>query len=159
MLHAAAALTGLWLLWLLLTQRAASPVDIALGAAAAFAAVVIALRLFGPSKAYARAFQFAAWMIARAPDVVRGALGAIRAAIAADVALKPALVRVRSRAEGDATRAAFADMISARAGAIVVESDADGLLVHVLDEDQIDAERLGKFEARVIGAFEGGRET
>jgi hypothetical protein len=36
----------------------------------------------------------------------------------------------------------------------VVETDADGLLVHVINEDAIDAADLGRLEDLVIG---GGR--
>jgi hypothetical protein len=36
----------------------------------------------------------------------------------------------------------------------VVETDADGLLVHVIDEDGVDATDLGRLEGRILG---GGR--
>jgi hypothetical protein len=44
-------------------------------------------------------------------------------------------------------------MISAVPGAVVVESDADGLLVHVIDEDAIAAEDLTRLETRVLAAL------
>lgn len=68
--------------------------------------------------------------------------------------MKPTLVRVRSRARDAAAQASFANMISATPGMAVVETDADGLLVHVIDEDEIDAADLGRLEDLVIG---GGR--
>lgn len=157
MLHAAATLIGFGLLWLVFTQSGVGFDSWVALAVAAFVSVAISARLFGVSGVYARTPQYVSLVIARAGGVVRGALGAVRAGIAADVRLKPALVLVRSRTGSDVSKAAFADLISAGAGAVVVDADADGLLVHVLDEDHVDAERLGRLEARVIGALEGAR--
>jgi hypothetical protein len=42
---------------------------------------------------------------------------------------------------------------------LVVETEADGDLVHVTNEDAIDASDLGILEARVIAALEGGRKA
>jgi predicted regulator of Ras-like GTPase activity (Roadblock/LC7/MglB family) len=36
----------------------------------------------------------------------------------------------------------------------VVDVDPDGLLVHVLNEDAVDADDLGRLEAQVIGGGE-----
>ncbi len=157
MVHAAAMLTGLWALWLLLTQYWTAPTALLVGGAVALACVLIAAR-FGALKdgdgAFARAPQLM-WLTAtRGGDVLRGALGVMRAAVAADVTLKPALVRVRTRATSDLARAAMADMISAAPGAVVVDVDSEGFLVHVLDEDAIDVVALGDLEARVIGGVE-----
>ena len=155
MLHAAATLIGCGLLWVMFTEHAGAPVDYVIAVAASLASFAIASRLFGAGHAYARAPQYAVLVIGRARSVVANAWATIRAAIAADVSLKPALVRVRTRAHSDISKAAFADMISATSGAVVVDADSDGLLVHVLDEDHVDAERLGRLEARVLGALEG----
>lgn len=151
MLHAAAMLIGLSVLWMLVAQRVSSPQDVAVAVAVSFACVAVALRFGGASSAFARAPRL--WMlnIARAGAVMRGALATLRAAVSADVTMRPTLVRVRSRARRSAERASFANMISATPGMAVVETDADGLLVHVLDEDAIDAADLGRLEGRVIG--------
>lgn len=158
MVHAAAMLTGLWVLWLLLTQSWDSPLALALGGAVALACVLIAARFGvfqGGGGAFARAPQLMVLTLARGGEVLRGAMSVMRAAIAADVTLKPALVRVRTRATTDLARATMADMLSAAPGALVVDADPEGFLVHVLDEDAIDVVALGDLEARVIGAIEG----
>jgi len=155
MLHAAALLGGLLVLWILVTHRASSPQDWVIAGAAALACVLVALRFGGSSRAFARAPRLFALNIARAGAVVRGTLSTLRAAVSADVTMKPTLVRVRSRARGVAERASFANMISATPGMAVVETDADGLLVHVINEDAIDAADLGRLEDMVV---DGGRK-
>ncbi len=152
MLHAAAMLIGLAVLWAAVTQRASSPQDWAIALAVGLACTAVALRFGGASSAFARAPRLWALSIARAGAVVRGTLATLRAAASADVTMKPALVRVRSRATRSAERASFANLISATPGMAVVETDADGLLVHVLNEDAIDAADLGRLEARVVGS-------
>lgn len=155
MLHAAAMLIGLFVLRLLLVQSGAAPEDFALAGAAAAASVLVAARFGGiaPS-AFARAPQFLLLLVARSRAVLSGVLSTLRAGLAADVTLKPALVRVKTRPSSDFARAALADTISAAPGAIVVDSDADSLLVHVLDEEAVDAEALGQLEARVLRALD-----
>jgi hypothetical protein len=44
-------------------------------------------------------------------------------------------------------------MISAAPGTVVVESDADGFLVHVNHEDAVDAADLGRLETRVLSVI------
>ena len=154
MLHAAAMLSGLLILWMLLTQRATSPQDWAIAGAAALGCVAVAMRFGGLSSAFARAGRLFVLNVARLGAVARGALATLRAAVSADVTMKPALVRVRTRAQSVAERASFANMISATPGMAVVDADADGLLVHVMDEDFIDAADLGRLEDMSVG---GGR--
>lgn len=153
MLHAAAMLIGLFALWLLSTQLWSAPRDLAIAAGAALACVLVAARFGGVRSAFARAPQFATLAAGRAGAVIVGALSTVRASLAADVTLRPALVRVKTRATGAFTRGAFADMISAVPGAVVVESDPESLLVHVIDEDAVGAEELGRLETRVLAAL------
>lgn len=159
MIHAAAMFAGLWITWLLLTQRWSAPEDLAIGAGAALVCTLLAGRLggFEGQSPFANAPNFMRFAFRRAPTVLSGALATIRAAIAADVTLKPALVRIRTRPSNDIAQATLAILISAAPGAVVVQADSDGLLVHVLDEDSIDATAIGALETRVIDAVAGGR--
>ncbi|MEQ1489367.1 MAG: Na+/H+ antiporter subunit E [Terricaulis sp.] len=150
MLHAAAMFVGLAVLWIASTQRVSSPQDWAIALGASLVCVLVALRFGGATSAFARAPRLLALSVARAGAVTRGALTTLRAAISADVKMSPALVRVRTRADRADDRAAFANMISATPGMVVVDSDADGLLVHVINEDAIDAADLGRLEAGVV---------
>jgi len=155
MLHAAAMLLGLCILWLLATQRFSSG-DIAVAIAAGAVCTLLALRLGGVSPTFWRAPRALFTVLVRAGAVARGALSTLRAALAADITIKPALVRVRTLGRGP-ERAAFADMLGATPGMAVVESDADGLLVHVMNEDAIDAADLGRLE-RITGVMRDGAQ-
>src|SRR5262245_25899497 len=145
MLHAAAMLLGLCILWLLATQRFGSPADVAAAVAAGALCAALAARAFGVSRAFARAPRTLFTVFSRAGAVLRGCLATMQAGLAADFGVKPALVRVRTRGRGP-ERAAFADMLSATPGMAVVETDPEGLLVHVMNEDAIDAADLGRLE-------------
>lgn len=158
MLHAAAMLIGLFVLALLVfSQRSLAEAAMLAGAVSA-ACVLFAARFGGVGATLWSAPQVLVLGLARTGAVFSGAVRTIRSAIAADVTLKPALVRVRARAERGLARAVIADVVSAAPGAIVVETEADGDLVHVTDEDAIDADDLGALEARVLGALDGGRQ-
>ena len=154
MLHAAAMLLGLCILWLLATQRLGSAQDIALAVFVGACCVAVAWRAGGIGDAFVRAPRALLTVASRAGAVLAGGVATMRAAVAADVTIKPALVRIRTRGRG-ADRAAFADLLSATPGMAVVETDADGLLVHVMDEDAIDAADLGRLE-RISGAADDG---
>lgn len=158
MLHAAAMLSGIFLLWLLLTQRWATPEDFAVAAAVALACTAAGMMLGGVRDTpLSRAPQALILAASRVSAVLTGALSTMRAAVAADVTVKPALVRLKLQTPTNAARAAFAETISAAPGVVVVDSDADGLLAHVLVEDDVDAADLGVVEARVGAMYGGGR--
>lgn len=149
MLHAAAMLLGLTLVWILATQRFFGVEAIAIALGAVVVCILLAWRM-GMGGAFARAPRSALAFVARSGAVFTGALGTMRAAIAADVTLRPALIRIKTRGTG-AERAAFASLLSAAPGMVVVDTDADGFLAHVMDEDAVDAGDLGHLE-RVAGA-------
>jgi multisubunit Na+/H+ antiporter MnhE subunit len=156
MLHAAAMLAGLFVLALLLTQGWMSRDHAALAFGAALVSIGLALVLGGVRKnPFSAAPQLAVLTISRAGAILTGALGAIRAALAADVTLKPALVRVRADAADGFAQAASADLISAAPGSVVVETDSDGMLVHVLNEEGAE-HALDGVQRRAAGMF-GGR--
>lgn len=154
MLHAAAMLCVLIVLWMLTTQAWGSPQAWAIAAGGSLLCVLVAWRLGGLSGAYARAPRLAVLVFARSGAVFRGALSTIRRAVSADVTLNPALVRVKTRAPRAVERASFAHMLTATPGMAVVETDADGLLLHVMNEDKVDASDLGRLERAV--ASDGG---
>jgi multicomponent Na+:H+ antiporter subunit E len=155
MLHAAAMLIGLTILGLLALERGVSLEALAAAGAIAFVCVLFAARFGGLARTGFSAPQVMVLALGRVGAVVRGAITTVRAAVAADVTLNPALVRVRTRASGAFTKAMLADLMSAAPGTVVVEADVDSALIHVNDEDGVDSAEIGALEARVIGAFEG----
>lgn len=156
MLHAAAMLLGLFVIWFAVAPTGASLVDILIAAGAALVCTLVMMRLRAVSEAFLRMPRALVAAVRRAPDVVGGALSTIRAALAADLTLQPALVRIKTRG-GGVERAAFAHLLSATPGMTVVETDADGFLVHVTYEDDIDAAELGQLERMVGAQVESGR--
>ncbi|MGD9982053.1 MAG: Na+/H+ antiporter subunit E [Hyphomonadaceae bacterium] len=154
MLHAAAMLCVLIVLWMLGAQAWSFPQAWTVAAAAGLGCVLITWRIGGLSSAYARAPRLVLLFFARSGAVARGALSVMRRAVSADVTLKPALVRVKTRAGSAAERATFAHALTATPGMAVVETDADGLLLHVMNEDKIDATELGRLE-HAIGSRRG----
>jgi multisubunit Na+/H+ antiporter MnhE subunit len=156
MLHAAAMLIGIFVLALLVFSQRTLGEAAMLAGVISLVCVLFAARFGGIGASVWSAPQALLLGFARTGAVVSGAVRTIRSAIAADVTLNPALVRIRSRTERGLARAVMADLVSAAPGAIVVETESDGELVHVTDEEAIDANDLGVLEARVLAALEGG---
>jgi multisubunit Na+/H+ antiporter MnhE subunit len=152
MLHAAEMPVGLFVVWLLATQRWTSAQDFAAAALIALVCALAGARLGGVAKARVSALRLLPLMFARGGAILRGALATIRAAAAADVTLKPGLVRIKTRATLASQRAAFASLLNATPGMALVEADAEGLLIHALNEDAIDPNDLGRLERAVVGA-------
>lgn len=159
MLHAAAMLAGLFALALLLTQGWTSVTHAAAAFVIALVAGAFALRFGGGGKTpFSAAPQMAVLLASHAQRIARGAFSVVRGAAAADVTLKPALVRVRSVGADAFSRAAAVGLISAAPGSIVVDADAEGMLVHVMDEDAVDSEAFTAIEAgaaALLGAERG----
>jgi multisubunit Na+/H+ antiporter MnhE subunit len=147
MLHAAAMLFGLFIVWLLTAQPERSAVDITLAAAASAACVIASARFGGVGAQFAHAPRALGLLAARIASVFAGALRTIRAAAAADVTLNPALVRIRTRTAGPG-KALLAQTISVTPGMCIVEAGGDAILVHVLNEEAANAAEIAQIEAR-----------
>lgn len=154
MLHAAAMLTGLCMVWLLLTQQWHSPTEMIVAVGAAFIAATCAARLGGIGGAFARAPLVLVIAVSRLGAVLGGASATVRAALAADITMKPGLVRMRTKANA-AAQAVFADLVSAVPGIVVVETGTEGLLAHTINEDTVAPEDFSLLEARVLNAVGG----
>ena len=151
MLHAAAMLIGLSAIWLLATQQWHSLQQLGAAVAVAAACVAVSARFGGVSSVFQSAPRLALLSFTRVGAVIVGGLVTLRAAAAADVTLTPALVRIKTRGATPAARASFASQLSTAPGMAVVETDVDGFLAHVLNEDAIDAAELGRLERRTGG--------
>jgi len=154
MLHAAAMLFGLSILWLIAAGGFSRAEDGLVAVGAALVCVLLAWRAGCLGGAFSHAPRALYAAAVRSASVVSGAVKTIRAALAADITLQPALVRIKTRGRG-AERVAFADLLSATPGRVVVETDPEGFLVHVMNEDAVDAAELGRLE-RVAGGQDEG---
>lgn len=160
MAHAAALIAGLAGLWIVLVSAGLTPPALMGAAAASLAAVLWTARFGGvdsESAPHWRSMRLIGVTSKRFGVNLRGAGGVARNAIAADVTLRPALLRVRMRRQSESARAAFAHFINAAPGVLVVDIDGEGLLAHVLQEDSVDAPDLADLESTVIAAVDGAR--
>lgn len=158
MLHAAAMLIGIFALAVVVIGRGPMPEALLAAALIAAACTLFAVRFGGVGKNVFAAPQLGVLGLSQTGAVLRGAMATLRAAVAADVTLKPALVRVKTRSDDGFVRAALATQMSAPPGGAVVETDDDGFLVHVINEDGVDASGIGGLEGRVRAAL-GERST
>jgi multisubunit Na+/H+ antiporter MnhE subunit len=146
MLQAIALFSGTFGVWLLLEQRFTAAALLA-AIAASIGCVLLTARLprFG-RRTFTLMPRLAAVQLMRTGGALADAISTVRAAIAADVKLKPALVRVRTRAGDTLAVATLASWIGATPGAIVISSDSEGLLVHVNDEGDERFSRIRDWE-------------
>lgn len=141
MIRAATMLLGLWIILLLMTL----PVT-AMGAAqaglGALVATALAMRAGGASRAFSRLPWSVAALVFRLGGVVGAAAATIRAALAADVTLSPALVRIRLGSNDGIDGADAVAKIGVASGLSVVALAKDSLLAHALNEDNVDIARV-----------------
>ena len=156
MLHAAATSVGLFILAYVLIGPVFPGGELAAAAGIALAGTVFALRFGGSPRTFTRSIMNVQALARGAGRVARGAAGAVRNAVAADVALRPALIRIRAPAPDAAWREGLALAVGSAPGAVVVETDADGALVHVNDEEGADVAAIERMELRFARAAPGG---
>lgn len=153
MLHAASMLLAVFVLWLATSELGVSTAHnlwIA-GAIAAFCTGVAA-RFGGVGRQFTGLLAGLVASAAQSVGVVGAAFKTLRAGLSAEISVEPALVLVKSKMTEGERGAALASLISAHPGLTVVETDADGLLVHVLDEAAADGAAFAHFEARAMRA-------
>jgi multisubunit Na+/H+ antiporter MnhE subunit len=154
MVHAAATWIGLFVIGFLAMQGANAAL-LALGAALC---VLVSMYALGIERASLGSMLTALrGALGRAPAVLRGVVSTMRAAAAADVTLRPALVQVRTQAADDFSIGALAWAVSAAPGSVAVDASGDSVLVHVLEENDESAAKLSAIEARVVSPTQRGR--
>lgn len=158
MLHAAAMLAGLFFLALVFTLPALGAKAVYAAAAVALAAAAFGLRFGGVSRAYSGVLTSAGFAPDAARRVLRGALRTVRLAAAADISLRPALIRIRAVRAGPFEHVRIAAAAGGAPGIIVVECDSEGLLVHANDEEGAEVKEIERIEAR-IGQMRSAKET
>lgn len=152
MLQAATMLAGLWAAWLLMTQAVLTPTQMALGACVALLVAGLSLR-FGGMRQFGAPLGVALRRLRAAPENFRAALNTARATVAADIVLRPGLVRIKPRQNDSSVKAAFGAALGANPGWMTVESDAEGLLLHVLDEEAVQPHDISALEDGVRAAY------
>lgn len=141
MIRAATMLLGLWIVLLLMTLPATA-IGAAQAGLGAVLATVLAMRAGGASRVFSHLPQSVAALALRLGGVIGAGIATIRAALAADVTLSPALVRIRLDANEGIDGADAVAKIGAASGLSVVALDKDSLLAHALNEDSVDIARV-----------------
>jgi multisubunit Na+/H+ antiporter MnhE subunit len=156
MLQASALFLGVFALWMVLQRELSAPM-LAAGAIAALACVLItaALPRLGRDL-FTRMPRFIAVETLRVGAAFADAATTVRAALAGDVKLRPALVRVRTRASDVFSIFVLAHWISGTPGAVVIAADDEGLLVHVNDENDERFENIGSWEETLLAGRRRG---
>ncbi|MFT3726289.1 MAG: Na+/H+ antiporter subunit E [Terricaulis sp.] len=153
MLRAAAAFLGCFVLWVLVAQRVNAPLDFVFAAVAVVGAVLVGGHFGGGvSASFLRAPYLLLLELSRVKTVLGGALSTARAALAGDVRLTPGLARLKTRGIDADARADVATIISTTPGNVVVEADGEGLLIHLINEHEMDGADLSGLEARALAA-------
>ncbi len=157
MLQASALFLGAFAVWIVLQHQMSAPM-LAAGGLAALACVLItaALPRLG-RELFTRMPRFVAVQTLRLGAAFADALATVRAALAGDVKLRPALVRVRTRAADAFSIAMLAHWISGTPGAVVIAADEEGLLVHVNNENDERFDNIGTWEEALVATRRRGR--
>jgi hypothetical protein len=155
MAQAAATLMGLVLLWLMLSPWVEDAAALAIGGACVVCAYAGGRWLGAAEPELPRSIQSP-----RSPSAFERALAALRAgsrvarAAISPARLRPAFVKIKAR--GDRDRTGLAETIAPSVGAVVVEIEADGFLLHTIDEEAIDPQALKSFATGGAAPREGG---
>jgi multisubunit Na+/H+ antiporter MnhE subunit len=136
MLHAASLFVGLLIVWLLAAGNSPVASQLWIAAPAALACTFAALRLGGVDPNLTRTPGRVLLWIRQWPLLFSAALKTVRIVFSRNMDLNPALVRVRAVQRVEAA-------LASSPGRIPVEADADGVLVHVLDEDAAEPAAAG----------------
>ncbi len=153
MLHAAAMLAGIFLIAVLASVSAALPAPIAVAGAIAAACVLWAARFGGIWRGYSRLPAMLGVMGAQLAAACAGALRVVRLAAGARVRVRSSLLKLKPRFSSAPERTLYAAALSMSAGRIVVESDQEGVLAHLLNEPLADEAAFHGLEARVRRAL------
>jgi multisubunit Na+/H+ antiporter MnhE subunit len=149
MAQAAAMLMGLAALWFMLSPSFEDAGAAVIAGACIVAAFAGARRLIAAN--VDAPLRERSWL-RRALEAVRAEGRVAVAAILPGARLKPAFVKIKTK--DDRVRAALALAAAAHIGGVIVEMEADGFLLHTLDEDGVDARAL-----RDIGAGSAAGES
>ena len=107
---------------------------------------------------YPRFVQISLYLPWLMGEIFKANIRVLRACLASEVNINPALVKIRTRCQSDLARTIFANSITLTPGTVTVDIDGDMLLVHALFEDEAQPEDFEEMDRRVARAVDGIRE-
>ena len=135
-----------------------TPLLLSLGAVSVALTVLLTSRLGGidrESSPYVRIFGFITYLPWLLWEILKANYTVIRACLAADLDISPALVRVRTTCRSDLARVTFANSITLTPGTVTVSVEGDKLLVHALYEAGAGPGAFDELDRRSARAMDG----
>lgn len=152
-------LTGvLAALWLALSGMWWHMIITGLGAASVAASVFLTIRmgvLDGETVPFTNLIRFARYWTWLGGEIFKANIAVVRLALAPDLNIKPVLTRVAADGGSDLARTTFGNSITLTPGTVTVEVEANGFLIHALDESFADQEGFRDMERRALRAADG----
>ena len=161
MVYAAALIAGAAGLWLCLSPAPFASYWLIGGAAAIIALLLLAWRMKlidREGAPYLAAPGLALFSLSRLGAALAANLDFARIAGGFSLAIRPALVRLKTRRGDDFARAVFVGSIAAGPGLATLDCDEDSILVHALVEDDGDEAEMRAIEAGIWRALGKGKE-
>ncbi len=135
-----------------------TPLLLSLGAVSIALSVLLTHRLGGidrESAPYVRIFGFITYLPWLFWEILKANVSVIRACLAAELDISPALVRVRTSCRSDLARVTFANSITLTPGTVTVAVDGDKLLIHALYEADAGPNAFDEMDRRSARAMDG----
>ncbi len=108
---------------------------------------------------YLRVFSFIPFFFWLMGEIVKSNWTVVRACLAADLDISPALVKVRTTSKSDLARVTFANAITLTPGTATIDIDGDKLLIHALYEESALPESFADMDKRSARFADGGKKT
>ena len=137
-----------------------TPLLLGLGAVSVALSVLLASRLGGidrESAPYVRIIGFITYLPWLVWEIIKANYSVIKACLAADLDICPALVRVRTTCESDLAKVTFANSITLTPGTVTVAVEGDKLLVHALYESAAGPGAFDEMDYRSARAMDGSK--
>lgn len=142
-------------LWLLLSGYWFKPLLLGFGALAVVSAVALTLRmglLDGEAVPFAGLAKFLPYWGWLGGEIFKANIQVVKLALAPDLDIKPAMVRVPVSIQSDMARTTYANSITLTPGTVTVEVEETGFLVHAMDDSFVDMEAFRDMERRCAAA-------
>lgn len=145
-------------LWLGLSGYFDKPILLFFGVVSVTLSVVLTARMgildrdASPYLRFHRILAYLPWLVG---EILKANAKVLRACLAANLDIRPTLVKVKTGCRSDLAKTIFANSITLTPGTVTVDVDGDMLLVHGLYEEDSQPEAFEEMDRRVVDAVDG----